>query len=233
MTRRLLIWTSISVGCALLLYVAAIAYPRVSLFWGYAELKKLIFEELGVQSDAWASFFALIGSFISAVAWGPMVWWTARVVYGGFKFWKTTIALALWLLVYGHKPFLRAVLGSEVCYNQRTGQPLKWYVVQPGGQITLYDSPGYDASGTAKRPVTQQLCRGIEAQKRGVKPKLITEDARLVKFFDEVSGLPRVWYYKPTSGEFELFDAEGIHPNVGEALLASHQRDCGALYAWR
>jgi hypothetical protein len=40
-----------------------------------------------------------------------------------------------------------------------------------------------------------------------------------VKFFDEVSGLPRAWYYKSASGEFELFDAEGIHPTMGEALF--------------
>jgi hypothetical protein len=114
---------------------------------------------------------------------------------------------------------LRAVLGVELCYNQLTGQPMKWYVVQPGGQIALYDSPGFDASGRAKRPVTQQFCRGIEAQKRGVKPKPIADDVRHVKFFDEMSGLPRVWYYKSASGEFELFDAEGIHPTMGEALF--------------
>ena len=204
---------------ALLFYLIGVIVPRVSLLWGYSGLKTLLYEDLGVPSEALASFLAIVGSFIYAVLWLPLLVRMFWVLVGRFDLRKTTWAFVWFVVVYGHAPLLRAMYGLEVCFNQRTGEPVKWYVVQPGGDIVLYDSPGFDASlGVQKRPVTEQICRIRKAQKRGTRPHEITDDPRYVKFFDPVTGQPRIWYVKAPDGRIDLFDAEGTHPTLGEPL---------------
>jgi hypothetical protein len=39
-------------------------------------------------------------------------------------------------------------------------------------------------------------------------------------FFDEVTGEPLVWYYKPNNGELEFFNYPGLHPINGATLKA-------------
>jgi len=112
------------------------------------------------------------------------------------------------------------VLGSDVCFNQRTGEPIKWYVLQPGGQFVLFDSPGYDQAGAQKKPANARICRIIQLQKQGVRPREVAGDPRTVKYFDEISGQPRIWYGRRDNGQLILFDAEGVDPVTGKILDA-------------
>lgn len=209
-----------AIAGAVLFYFLSIVVPRISLLWGYSGLKALLYEDLGIRSDAWASFLALIGSFIYAVLWLPLIVLMFSVVAGRFNLRRATWAFVWFIVIYGHAPFLRAMYGADVCFNQRTGAPLKWFVIGPSGAILLYDSPGFDSSlGVQKRPVTNQICRILEAQKRGIRPRAIAGNAENVNFFDEVTGQPRVWYAKTTDGRIDLFDAEGTHPSLGIPLL--------------
>jgi len=204
---------------ALIVYGAAIVFPRVFLFSSYDGLKQFFYEQLGVQSDAWATLFARIVSFIYAVTWGPFLLGTARVLFGRFGIRRAVAAFIPFIVLYGLLPFLSAVYGNDICFNQRTGQPIKWYVVMPGGEIVLRDSPGFDKNGEERRLATIQVCRAREAQRRGVRPHLITDDPRKVTFFDAVTGLPRVWYYRAPGDRIDLFDNEGTDPVHGQVLL--------------
>lgn len=202
---------------AILFYAVVIVFPRFSLLYGYSGVKRLLYEDLSL-SEAWSSFFALIGSFIYAILWLPLLRLTLHVVLWKFDPLKTARAFVAWIVIYGHVPLLHALFGSEVCFNQRTGEPLKWYVIQPGGQIVLYDSPGFDAAGVQKRPATVQICRVLQLQKKGLRPREVSDDPRYVKFFDEVTGQPRIWYSKGKDGQIRLFDGEGTNPSDGQIL---------------
>lgn len=84
------------------------------------------------------------------------------------------VAFASWMLVYGHAPLLHALLGTDACVNQRTGAPLKWYIESADGEITLFDSGGYDsASGVEKRPATPEICAAFARQKVNARPRRI------------------------------------------------------------
>ena len=214
-------WQYLAAGAAgaLLFYLAAVVVPRVSLLWGYSGLKQLIYEDLGVPNESLASFLALVGSFIYAVAWGPMVLGTSKIILRGVNLRRAVAAFIPWILIYGHAPLLRALYSGDVCFNQRTGQPIKWYVIQTGGEIILRDGPGYDSSGEERRPVTAQICHIRQLQQRGIRPHQITGDPRRLNFFDPITGQPRVWYYKHADGQIDLFDGEGTHPTFGEPLV--------------
>ena len=211
-------WIIAAVIGAAVFYSLAIFIPRMSLLWGYTGLYQLLYENLSISAN-WSEFFALVGSFVYAILWVPMCLWTLRALIWKFDVRNILLAFVAWIVIYGHSPLLRALYGSEVCFNQRTGQALKWYVVQPGGEIVLRDSPGYESAGEQRHPATSQICRIIELQKRGIRPSQIDEDPRSVKYFNEVTGQPRVWYYKAADGRIVLFNAEGIHPVVGDPLL--------------
>jgi hypothetical protein len=123
----------------------------------------------------------------------------------------------LWIGFYGITPVLRIALASDVCFNQATGEPLKWFVAAPDGTLTFYDSPGFDTSGVEKKPVTPQVCRIADLERRGIRPTKIA-DLSEAKFFDGVSGRPLVWYTIDTAGLIHLFNAEGFDPDSGALL---------------
>jgi hypothetical protein len=218
---------------ALVFYLLMIVFPRMSLMWGYSGIKRVFYEDLG-WSDALSSIVALIGSFLNAILWLPLVLGTIRIATRKFDPVRTVPFFLIWFAVYGYAPLLHAMYGTEQCANQRTGKPIKWYVADTGGKITLYDSPGFDSAGSPKRPATAQICRIIQAQKAGLRPQQIKDDPRYIKFFDELTAQPRVWYSKISDSQIDLFDAEGVHPATGEPLwpitkAVAQEAQAGAL----
>ena len=129
-----------------------------------------------------------------------------------------TTAIAFAAVTYAGVAVWRTYFGPVACFNERTGQPIKWFVIDPRGQVILYDRPGSDRSGVARRPVTAEICRIQQAQREGIRPRQIVDDPETVKFFDDVTGEPRVWYAMNPDGRIDLFDAEGTHPQLGEPL---------------
>lgn len=215
-------WILLAVIGVLFFYVAVRAFPSLLGWYWYPEIKSLFYEELGF-SDAWSSLFAVIGSFFYAVVWVPLLWWVLRVSFWKFNLRHLTFAFFGWIFIYGLIPLVHVIglqVGTDACFNQRTGKPLKWYVIRPGGEIILSDSVGKDPiTQRDKLQVTPQICRVVELQRRGIRPKELSGDPRSMKFFDEVSGQARVWYYRSPDGRIDLFDAEGMHPVVGEPLV--------------
>lgn len=209
---------------ALVLIIAALSFylPRLTaayeLYWGQENIRRLFYEDLGL-SEAWSSFIAVVASFFYALAWVPLSLWTYRVLVWRFNTKQFITAFVCWVLVYGHVPLLHATLGSDACFNQRTGAPQKWYVEGQDGQITLFDSGGYDViSGSQKHPVTPSICKAVARQKTNTGPRKVTGNLRELQFFDPISGHPRVWYHRASDGSYDLFDGPGYDPNTSEAL---------------
>ena len=208
---------SLLVGVVVVLFLGRIE-AVYQLYWGRDQLRRLFYEDVGL-SDAWSSFIAVVGSFVYALAWVPLSLWTWRLLAWRFNAHQLATAFACWVLIYGHVPLVHALLGSDACFNQRTGEPLKWYVQEPNGDIALFDSGGFDtARATQKLPVTPAICSAFARQKVNGRPHLITADVHSIEFFDPNNGRPRVWYSKAQDGSFALFDASGFNPSTGEKL---------------
>jgi hypothetical protein len=201
-----------------LFVLATLMVPRTFALYWYPGIKRLFYEDLNF-SDAESTLFATILSFLYAAIWLPFLRWS--YVGSGWRFRPRQFVLGLLagITLYGLTPFLKTMYGADVCFNQSSGEALQWFVTEPGGVIVRYDSPGYDKAGVPKRPVTPQICHIIQLQKRGIRPHEITADLRQITFFDNISGQPLVWYFKSPDGRIEFFDAEGMHPMLGEPLL--------------
>ena len=211
------------VGGFAILFVLLIGLDRIitlyELIWGKATIERLFYEDLGL-SRSWSSFIAVVGSFFYALAWAPLSLWTYRVLAWRFSPRQFTTAFLCWVFVYGHAPLAHALLGTDVCFNQRTGAPQKWYVEDLSGEITLFDSGGYDAlRGAEKRPVTSEICNQFARQKANAAPRRLLASVSTIEFFDPISGRPKVWYYKTSDGNYELFNSRGFHPGSSEPLL--------------
>jgi len=174
------------------------------------DLEILFYEKVGFQKET-SSILSLIVycaysiTFIAFISW--LIFFRSN-----FK------ALLGMFVMFGTGPLILAVLGSESCFNQATGEPVKWYVLRPDGDVTLFSSGGFDpVLGVEKHPVTPTVCRIIERQKKGLKPREITAEIKNNEFFDSVTGRPRVWYHRDRDGEFKLFNAEGFFN--GQLLL--------------
>jgi hypothetical protein len=214
---RRLLWGLVVVAILVAVLLALnILQQLLPLFW-VPEFEALFYEDLGL-SDSLSKISALIAAFTWSAFLGTAIGWIFLSAFWTFNARKFVLGLIGTLIVYGHVPLLHYFFGKENCFNQRTGQPIKWYVVEPGGSIVLYDSAGFDKNGVAKRPVTSDVCRFRDRIAKGIRPHLITADPRTIEFFDDASGAPRVWYFRAPNGIIELFDGEGLHPVLGEAL---------------
>jgi hypothetical protein len=220
---RKTLWAVAVAGAVIIGLAFILGLPRFialyELYWSQSNIQKLFYEDLGL-SQSWSSFIAVVGSFFYPLAWVPLTVWTYRVLLWRFNASQFSLAFVCWVFVYGHVPLVHALLGTDTCFNQRTGEPTKWFVQDADGRIVLFDSGGFDtATGVAKQPVTTQICTAFNRQKKNDRPRRITADVRQVEFFDATTGRPRVWYARTGNGPFELFDSRGYHPVTSEALL--------------
>ena len=99
------------------------------------------------------------------------------------------------------------------------GKVSKWYASTPEG-IRFFDAPGYDPKyGVTLKPVTPKVIANLEKKKRRMQPnRLVFDSLDQIELFDRITGENRVWYYKDSAGNYELFDGPGIHPTYGESL---------------
>ncbi len=80
------------------------------------------------------------------------------------------------------------------------------------------DHPGIDpATGRQCRLLTAEVLGRLHEYEKGNRPQKI-ESAEPV-FFDLRTGEPIVWYYKNKSGDIEIFNLMGFHPETGEELV--------------
>lgn len=187
------------------------------LYYGYSGIRSLFFDELG-RSAAVSDLAGVVGAFFYAFLWVPMLWLTLSSLAMPNRMRQLVPIFALWLVFYGSTPVLKLWLGSNVCFDQATGEPLKWFTKAPDGTLTLYDAPGFDPSGLAKQPVTSQICRIVKLQAEGIHPQRISNDVSRIEFFDPTSGSAKVWYSVDSDGSIRFFNAEGFDPGTGALL---------------
>jgi hypothetical protein len=188
-----------------------------SAYWSFGGIKRVLYQDLGV-SDALSSVLATALAFIEGLVWLPVIAWPFRLLRMKFTLQQAAIAFACWVGAYGTIPVLHAAFGRDVCFNQATGAPEKWYVIRDG-RVILFDSPGYDSFGVQKKVVTADVCRTHMQQATGTVFKEITDPPSTVEFFDNSTGLPKVWYDRGQDGVIHLFNAAGYDPATGNMLV--------------
>ena len=152
-------------------------------------------------------------SFFDPATGEPRVWYL-RTASGEFEFYDG--------------PGFSPVTGEPVSIISRdviadwkkyveNNTPKECYVITK--ETVLYrDHPGIDpVTGRLCRPFTPELLERLRQYEKGNRPKRI--QAKDPTFFDLRTGEPIIWYYKMKSGDIELFDLMGFHPESGEELI--------------
>ena len=204
-----------------LLFLAAInMFPFFALNYSYDGLKSLIYDDLGVTSDALAEFLARAGSFIMAVIWLPTAVYAFKVTnpFRKLRLDVFLIAFVLWMVTYGTSPLLRAMYGGNVCFSQTSGKALKWYTFKPDGMVVLRDSGGFEPNGTQRKKATAEICRIEASQREGILPHKVTGNPEDIAFFNTLSGAPLIWTATDENGRITLYDAMGVDPHTGDPL---------------
>jgi hypothetical protein len=184
------------------------------LIFGFAEQKAFFYQTLGLN-DAWSTVLGRLMQFITALAWIPLLYYFPL---SPLKAKKLAIFFLGFAVIYIANPLIKALVRTDVCFDQKTGTPIKWYVVENNGQITLYDSDGFDQNGVKKQPATTGICQIFQNQKRGFVPHPLDGDPRTLTLFNP-NGSPKAWYDQGANGEFRFFDAPGYDTNTGARLL--------------
>jgi uncharacterized membrane protein len=217
-------WLWLAIAIVLGLVVALFGARIIGLYWlywGSDPFKKILYEDAGL-SDAWASTLAITLSFFYAIALvhllGRSTW---KVLAGKADARQMIISFACYFFVFALPHLIHGIASSwqspDQCFNQRTGEPTKWYAVMTNGGIVLFDSPGYDKFGIKKQPATREVCEIFDRQRVGGQPKKIIQDPRNVHFFDPRTGVASVWY-SGVGSDIRFYDADGFDPINGQRL---------------
>jgi hypothetical protein len=138
-----------------------------------------------------------------------------RIGYGGVIGLLIANSLLLWQ-------------GSKSQYFDKAGSSTKCYVLTRSGQVKYLERAGVDPeSGRPCRPYTADMLERLKAYESGKRPMRIAGDDPV--FFDPRTGEPIVWFAMTKSGQVELFDLMGFHPDTGEELQAA-TRDVADAY---
>jgi hypothetical protein len=104
-----------------------------------------------------------------------------------------------------------------VFFDPRNGVARAWYWRGTDGKYEFYDSPGFEpASGEPLKIVTRDILN--DWKKTAVKKAPRRVDPAVYAFFDPVTGVARVWYWRGSDGSYEFYDAPGYQPTTGEPL---------------
>jgi hypothetical protein len=104
-------------------------------------------------------------------------------------------------------------------FHHTAGGPQRWYAVTPEG-VRFFDSPGFDPKyGLRLEPVTPELAVNLARAERGQTPaRIVVSKFDDIEFFDALTGKPKVWYFRDSNGDIELYSQSGHHPAYGDEL---------------
>jgi hypothetical protein len=158
-------------GAAAVLTLALLLFPRLvavyELYNAQRGVEEFLYQKVGL-GEAWSALIAAGFSFFYALAWVPLLWWTFRVIAWRYSTAQLITAFACWMIVYAPAPIalaLRDLLTPGVCFDQKSGHPLKYYTQAADGKITLFDQSGFDPNtGANKLLVTSEICNAYALQ---------------------------------------------------------------------
>ena len=119
----------------------------------------------------------------------------------------------------GNRPKL-VTAKDPVFFDLRTGEPNLWFGKDEKGRIQLFDLVGFHPeTGQELLPITPQVVSEWKRQIDDVTrkpPQRVNPDT--YGFVDQVTGEPRVWYWRSPNGDWEFFDSPGFR-GTGEKLM--------------
>ena len=118
--------------------------------------------------------------------------------------------------------------GTKSQFFASSGGAIKCYVLTREG-VTYGERAGTDpATGRQCQPVNPEVLERLQEYARGRLPQRVTSDEPV--FFEPKTGQASIWYSKDASGQIEIFDLMGFHPETGEELAAVTP---AAVQTWR
>jgi len=109
--------------------------------------------------------------------------------------------------------------GTKYQFFDTSGKATKCYVLSRDGAVRYLERAGVDAvTGRACDELTPDAQERLNQYSIGKRPERIVDDNPI--FFEPRSGRPIVWYSRTKTGEIELFNLMGFHPQTGEELQA-------------
>lgn len=106
-----------------------------------------------------------------------------------------------------------------VFFDPLNGNPRAWYWQRADGGYEFYDSPGFQPqTGDQLKVATRDIVDAWKqyAGSHGNAPQLV--DPNVYPFFDPVTGVAQVWYWRGDNGTYEFYNAPGYEPKTGDKL---------------
>jgi hypothetical protein len=202
-------WIAVVLLVAILVVLVVVGVPVYKFIKQFNDAVDVLTNMYGVNT--------FLAKALSAVLFTPVVVGLGRGLLG---LWKSGFRGAMATGLYAAAYFLGMyAVSRSASFAHATGEGLQWYAETPEG-LRFYDSPGYDTKyGLPLRPVTPEMKVAQARRQLGQVPQPVPV-ARLseLELFDRLTGNPRYWYFRSPSGDFELFDGPGFHPQYQQLL---------------
>lgn len=118
----------------------------------------------------------------------------------------------------GHRPTQITSIDPKF-FDAVTGEPVVWYSKNDKGEIELFDLMGFHPkTGEELTPITRQVAETWKTQNEKVvrRAAVRVADPDKFGFFDPVTGIAKVWYWRGDDGDYEFYDGPGFHPRTGD-----------------
>jgi hypothetical protein len=107
--------------------------------------------------------------------------------------------------------------GTKYQFFDTSGRATKCYILSRDGVVRYLEHAGVDAvTGLPCHELTPDAQERFDQYSKGKLPERVVDDNQ--DFFERRTGQPIVWYSRTKTGEIELFNLMGFHPQTGEEL---------------
>lgn len=208
---RLSRWLLVALAVGFVVVILASLLRTGFAFWWFSDFARWGSATLGLEEHSAVLFAVTMTAIVTLV--GP--YFVGFIFLGRYRLIVAGISVALALMMYG----VIYTVGDEVYFDQRSGNPLRYYADTPSG-IRLSRSSGRDPKfGVERKAVTPEIIASLENERNGVRPKQLAEGSiTRTEAFGPADGRPRIWVFRTKSGDLELFDGPGFHPHFREPL---------------
>ena len=212
-------------GVVILVFAGVVFFLFTLWRWGHYVTSTIKFVVENLASHSGISTNLLYGIVIIATI--PFFWAVSKYMYGAW-FWLRGVGPGLRLYKSVHGIIIVAYVGVyflAMFFVARESLAYKYCAATPEG-IKVFDDRVKDPIyGIQTQPCS--LDQTVEIRRinnPGLGPQRVqVGDARTFAFFEPVTGSPRIWYSKTSTGEYEFFDRMGNDPETGAPLQVINQ----------
>jgi hypothetical protein len=103
-------------------------------------------------------------------------------------------------------------------YVSTDGRVMKYYDITDNG-VVYSDKPGVNTrTGHTWKEVTPEMIPKLKLWEKGVED-FHSVDPSTARWFNPITGVAELWYYKHADGSFEFYNKPGYHPKNSERLI--------------